>query len=823
MCPMIITPCLTSLRTQTSRGIALAVLSLVPLTGHMQQERDDIFVLDPFTVDATGDRGYFASNAVSGTRVNMLIQDLPQNLLVITEDLLRDVAATTLFEALEYAGGIVQGGERDTPNSVIVRGFSTDWPLRNGIKRVGAVADAANISRLEVIKGPAAILYGQSGLGGVVNYITKTPMAGETFGSLDFAVGSYNHYRLEADLNLPLGDGQKWLTRWIGAVQSSESFIRNFRNDTYFFAPSVEWRPFDGLSIRLDGEYFLQNQTSPVSALPRYNHPDRVNQATSYFRVAGLDGLVPVSHDYNLNGEGTFRDIEIPTISLDLRWTPQRGLGPFDRFSYRSVVYRHVAEREQLAALVGAVDRVHRIAPALLPTSRLFFGQEIFFRDTAIWSPVYREAKNEVTTLQNEISLGKDFEKWSVQFLIGQEYFRDERTDRRRTIGGNVGDPASDWSVILRVPIFAPTLDGASFPTEFVTGPRAADFQQAFPDYPLTPEAFNSPVFDMSLYNVLGFNEEVNVVKAYYVSSQWEFFNRRLIMMGGLRYDNFLNRNRQSERRAPGNAAARAEHDFDDPMLPENFTRVDIDKVSPQIGASLRIRDGLNVYAMYSEGVFPNNNVNLRPGDELKPQTSEGVDIGLKYQLWDGRINGAMAVFQIDRSGVPRPFTDPDTGISYTELGGLHRSRGYEIDFVMAPVSQIQLFGGYTYLDAKYVEDTDPRNNGTRLAYVPTHRFSLLSKYLFEEGPLEGGFFGVGFVYQSDTRGVDTPGETNVNFTIPGFVKWDLIAGYETQLFGRNFSVSARLDNLFDKTYVPNRLQGYGRPRSLIVRMRMDF
>lgn len=364
--------------------ICAAALMAASLQGQPTETDPEVFQLDPFVVDATGDRGYYASNAVSGTRVNMLIQDLPQNLLVITEELLRDVAATTIFEALEYAGGVVQGGERDTPNQVIIRGFATDWPLRNGIKRVGAMADAANISRMEVVKGPAAILYGQSGLGGVVNYITKTPTAGETFGSLDVAIGSYDHYRLEADLNLPLGDGDKWLTRWIGAVQSSESFIRNYENELYYFAPSLEWRPLDGLSIRLDGEYYQQNQTAPVSALPRYNHPDRVNQSTSYLQAVGLDGLVPVPLDYNLNPKDAFRDIEIPTLSFDMRWTPRKGLGPFDRFSYRSIAYRHVAEREQLAALVGSMDRVHRIAPAVLPTSRIFLGQEIIFRDTAV-------------------------------------------------------------------------------------------------------------------------------------------------------------------------------------------------------------------------------------------------------------------------------------------------------------------------------------------------------------------------------------------------------------------------------------------------------
>ncbi|MCD8481437.1 MAG: TonB-dependent receptor plug domain-containing protein [Verrucomicrobia bacterium] len=487
------TPISLSQRFRAAVLLASTAMPMLHAQAQTEAADDTIFTLDPFTVVAATTAGYVASNSISGTRVNMQIQDLPQNLLVLTEELLRDVAATTLFQALEYAGGVVQGSERDTPNSVIIRGFSTDWPLRNGIKRVGAVAGTSNISRVEIIKGPAAILYGQSGLGGVVNYITKTPVAGRTFGSLNLAAGSYDHYRVEADFNLPLSETV--LTRWIGAAQTNNSFIDHYENEVVFFAPSLEWRPFDGFSIRFDAEYYKQQQTAPVSALPRYNHPDRVNAANSYFTVAGLDGLVPVPRNFNINAEGTFRDIEIPTFSTDTRWTPRGGLGMFDRFSVRNVLYTHTAEREQLAALVGSIDRVHRIAPALLISAQLFLGPELIFRDTAVWSPTYRWAQNKVYTVQNEVSLGKDFNGWSLQALIGQEYFRDERMDRRRTIGGAAGDRAADLSFLLRAPIVAPTLEGAQFPTQLVTGPQAARFQELYPEYPLTPEDFTSQVF----------------------------------------------------------------------------------------------------------------------------------------------------------------------------------------------------------------------------------------------------------------------------------------------------------------------------------------
>lgn len=330
-------------------------------------------------------------------------------------------------------------------------------------------------------------------------------------------------------------------------------------------------------------------------------------------------------------------------------------------------------------------------------------------------------------------------------------------------------------------------------------------------------------MYTLDDYNRLEYNDEINVVNAYYFSGQLELMDKRLTLMAGFRYDEFDNRNRQTNRNGPAEREDRDNYDYSDPQFTIDYEHFVTRNTSPQLGASYKFNENFNIYALYSEGVFPNNNLNLREGVELKPQSSEGFDIGGKFQLWEGRFNGTLAYFEIDRSNLPRPVTDPDTNEVFQELGGLHRSRGYEFDFLIAPADNWQLFGGYTYLDAKYRQDIDPRNDGTRLAYVPRHRFSVLTKYNFTEGTLDGFHAGVGFVYQSDTRGVDTPGEANVAFVIPGHVKWDLIAGYKTRIWQRDVTFSAKLENVFDKTYVPNRLQGYGRPRYLTVKMNLSF
>jgi iron complex outermembrane receptor protein len=782
---------------------SLGVAGLNAQTTGTGADDDPVFELSPFEVSTSGDAGYLATNSVSGTRTNTLIQNLPQSLLVVPQEILQDLNATTLFEAVEYAGGLTQGSDQDTPNSIYIRGFQTDWPLRNGIKRVGAVLDAANIERIEVIKGPAAILYGQSGLGGVVNYLTKKPQT-ERFGSFTQVIGSDSRFRSTLDLNVPLDRDGKWLTRTVVAFEDTEAYFEDFQMYKYFIAPVLEWRPTDKLTLRFDYELLIEEQTAPYSRLPRWQHPsDRTRNGRPYvrdsnWRAEGLDGMVPVGPSFNLSGPQHYRDFDIHTGSITLEYQFTENL------VLRSSLYAHGANREQYRVAAGFITREY--APPLIlrdPSFGVVFEPAIPYIQTGPYRPSYAEARNTVNAVQNELVWKLEGDRWNAQLLFGQEYFRDERSNSSRQLLETVDSPG----LLMRFPV--PGL--SQWPEALAT--HADALATVYPFVPATLEAFDKQDVPAEYFRSANFNEEVNEAYGYYVTAQASLFQERLQLMGGLRYDRFENTNRAAATNDATPATGYENVDF------SNWRDNVSDKVSPQVGFSYELIDGLRLFSLYSEGIFPNNNVETEDG-AIEPQTSEGVDIGLKMQLWDGFLNATMGVFRVDRTGIPRrPIEDPNA--VFFVFGGLERSEGFEFDFVLQPAPGWQIFGGYTYVEAKVISADTPADVGSRLPYVPKNKFSALSKYTFKDGRMEGLYLGLGYIYQDEQQGVY--GGNNSTFVVPDWWKVDFLMGYKTVLWGHDVAFDLKIENVTDEEYIANRLQGYGEPFSVDFKVTVKF
>jgi outer membrane receptor protein involved in Fe transport len=139
-------------------------------------------VLSPFTVSTEQDRGYVAANSVSATRINTPIKELPFAINAFTEQFITDIGASDLFDIVQYAPGVTGAGRDFTSGNTRynIRGFDTSSPQRNGFQGARYV-DSVNIQRVEIVKGPAWLLYGTIEPGSVVNYITKRPHGKRAF------------------------------------------------------------------------------------------------------------------------------------------------------------------------------------------------------------------------------------------------------------------------------------------------------------------------------------------------------------------------------------------------------------------------------------------------------------------------------------------------------------------------------------------------------------------------------------------------------------------------------------------------------------------
>ncbi len=208
-----------------------------------------------FTINTEADRGYYATNSISGTMVNTPLMDLPLSMQVFTEEFILDINAFDISDVFVYSSNVNHGNAPATfegeTNQPFMRGLQGGLVQRNGLRRL-RVAAAANIERVEVLKGPSSLLYGQIEPGGVVNYITKRPTPNQRF-SLRQQFGSFETYRTVFDANVPLFDKRLGF-RLVGMMSDAGNYIDRMHTNAYQFNPVLTWwiRPKTQLTIEYD-------------------------------------------------------------------------------------------------------------------------------------------------------------------------------------------------------------------------------------------------------------------------------------------------------------------------------------------------------------------------------------------------------------------------------------------------------------------------------------------------------------------------------------------------------------------------------------------
>lgn len=183
---------------------------------------------------------YSVPDATTATRTETPIRDIPQSIQVVPQQVLEDRQVTRLEDALRNVSGVFSGNNfGGTTDSFNVRGFADATTLRDGFKdsftESGLILrDPANIEQIEVLKGPASVLYGNVEPGGVVNVVTKQPLA-DPFSNANLSIGTYSFYRPSFDISGPLTPERELLYRL------------NVASERVFVAPVLGWKIGDSL------------------------------------------------------------------------------------------------------------------------------------------------------------------------------------------------------------------------------------------------------------------------------------------------------------------------------------------------------------------------------------------------------------------------------------------------------------------------------------------------------------------------------------------------------------------------------------------------
>lgn len=202
-------------------------------------------------------------------KINLKNTENAQVYSTITGTLLKQQMAFSVDQALYNAPGVqtmwqATGRGGDGGAYYNMRGFIVQSQLRNGIAgNVTSRADAVNVERIEVVKGPSATLFGStlSSYGGLVNRVTKK--AYDHFGGeVSYAMGSYGFNRATVDINTPLDKDKKVLLRTNAAYYSENSWRDFGFNKGFVFAPTLTYKASDRLTFNFDAELYSSSNAS---------------------------------------------------------------------------------------------------------------------------------------------------------------------------------------------------------------------------------------------------------------------------------------------------------------------------------------------------------------------------------------------------------------------------------------------------------------------------------------------------------------------------------------------------------------------------------
>ncbi|MEY3759800.1 MAG: hypothetical protein RIR39_1291 [Pseudomonadota bacterium] len=206
-------------------------------------------------------KGYQAKTNATAIKTDTALIDLPQSITVIPQELIKDQNMQSIADTLRYVPGvgIAQGeGNRDTP---IFRGNSSTSDMYvDGIRDdVQYFRDLYNIERVDVLKGPNAMIFGRGGSGGLINRATKQANW-NTGREMNIQFGSFDKYRLTGDVDQAINDS--FAVRLTSMWENSRSYRDGYNAGRWGVNPTASWRPNDNTKVTLGYEHYEDNRTA---------------------------------------------------------------------------------------------------------------------------------------------------------------------------------------------------------------------------------------------------------------------------------------------------------------------------------------------------------------------------------------------------------------------------------------------------------------------------------------------------------------------------------------------------------------------------------
>jgi iron complex outermembrane receptor protein len=778
--------------TLTSTLVALAI---VPASSRAQtaapakaEGAKDVVTLPTFTITETPANPYVSKQALSGTRVAMAIQDIPQTVSVVTSDFIKDTMSQRMLDAAKYITPVVEstlpvGGDRYT-----IRGFQVSHEFIDGMVISGEDGYSMslapyNIDRVEIIKGPNAILVPGGAPGGQFNPITKSPIMKDQQ-SVTLELAQYIGNAVSTDINRVISQEKGIAARLVAAYWDSTGYQKNYFRKGYMFAPSLSWQLSPSTKFTAKLEVVHNNESTGISV--------PIDPAV------GSDGYAVIARglprDFGFGNDQDHRVRDTTRLTFELLTT----------------LNEHITSRLMLSGdQILRKDQGGSSASIFFPNGS---GGYTAFNPTRnpatgkyepgiTWAVNNSGATAVATSTATPIP---DPSTWIFRRINGSDHLQYDEAHFR-----------NDYAAKFETDMFKSTTIGGLAANFSKTKWRSWAGSSQGPDVPNNPAGLAAISYTPYAFTTL---TQAKIAKLeemqFYAQENAGFFQDRLLLSAGVsRYFGSLTRTDNSGIAAIGERT------------------LDISSTAASYGVVVRPIKPVSVFFSHnsSGATMPgslqagNTNLSSTALPPYKPSAGKQDEYGVKGSFLNDTLTFSVAHFNITQTNYAVPNSEYYVLVSQGNQAAANllptstfldvSSKGWEVEGSYAVNKNLTFIGNVS--SYKYRQPT-----GVRIRAVPDRIWAAFADYHFTEGALAGFGVSVGIDSKSDMVGESVTALTTskplagVTETFPGvaagFVPQQASYKYDGRtLVNLGFSYRAKAwtarlqaNNVFDKDYI---------------------
>jgi iron complex outermembrane receptor protein len=712
------------------------------------------------SVEITGRRavGYRNEETYSATKTGTLIKDAPVSIDFVTKELMLDQAAFTLNDVVKNVAGVNQFSFY---NDITIRGFRVQGQ-RNYGTLLNGMRSVTSFWKPQLIPHIERV------------EVIKGP-ASALFGNAAPG-GTINRVSKK-----PLGESRKSISTTVGSfntLRTLADFTGAMTDDKkLLYRLNLGYESTDGfrdlqfnrnLVIAPSFAFLPTDNTSLNFDIVYQDSKGRLDRGQAAFGDRDLFST-PITRSLSAVNDYLNETTLNATVSLRHRFSRRISFNSiYQLSSYDEDLLEHRTSNRFATLGDGTID------------------------ETKVAMRVFeRKRKWNNNTFNNYLNFDYDLGKTSNQLLVGYDYFRQELLPGGSQLEAssyllqngtatNVFNPANAGNYVL---------DADGNPVTNVA------------HFDLTSPVANG-IRDMSnyVYTTRTFNQFLQQSHGLYIQNQTDIGNLKVLL--GLRqeyFTDFLDYNSESEQ------------------------EVEQSSLLPRVGLVYTVNENINLYGTWVQGYQPQNTaaiINPEAGGPFDPLTSEMVEFGAKSEWFNKRLSATLSLYQIIESGGLYNADDPSNPERLVQLGE-EQSRGFELNLSGSILPNWSIVAGYAFNDAKITESDDEEVIGRQKPNAPRNTANLWTKYIIENGKLEGLGLGFGYNYVSERFGsIVSAAEPDM---FPAYSLFDAAVYYQLN----KVQLQINVNNIFDKTHW---VGGYdvirafpGSPRSIMTTVSYTF